>query len=374
MLQTPPAIPGMREDEIDTPALIIDLDAFEYNLDHMAALLAPTGAKLRAHAKTHKSPVIAKLQIARGAVGQCVQKIGEAEVLAWGGVPDILVSNQIVGESKLARLCALSGITRIAVCVDDMQQVKWIESAAAASGRRMTVLVEIDVGAARCGVPPGPPAVELAKQIAASKHLIFGGLQAYQGSAQHKRTVAERRTLIGTAVEASRRTVEQLRQQGLDCPIVGGAGTGTFQIESASGVYTEMQCGSYVFMDADYARNLDEGGKPISTFRHSLFVLATVMSAPRTGLAVLDAGHKAVSIDSGMPTLWGRSDIRYVSASDEHGKLDVGSETTMPKLGEKLRLVPGHCDPTVDRYDWYVGVRGGRVECLWPVAARGGMA
>jgi 3-hydroxy-D-aspartate aldolase len=374
MLQTAPAVPGMREDEIDTPALLIDLDAFEHNLDRMAALLAPTGVKLRAHAKTHKSPVIAKLQMARGAVGQCVQKVSEAEVLAWGGIPDILVSNQIVGASKLARLCALTSIAKAAVCVDDALQVDWIERAAADSGRRMTVLVEIDVGASRCGVQPGPPAVELAKKIAASKHLIFGGLQAYQGSAQHKRTTTERQTLIDTAIDSTRRTVEQLRQQGLDCAIIGGAGTGTFQIESHSGIYTEMQCGSYVFMDADYARNLDESGKPVSTFRHALFVLATVMSAPRTGLAVLDAGHKAVSIDSGMPTVWGKPDIRYVSASDEHGKLDVGSETTMPKLGEKLRLLPGHCDPTVDRYDWYVGVRGGRVECLWPVAARGGMA
>jgi 3-hydroxy-D-aspartate aldolase len=374
MLQTAPAIPGMREDEIDTPALVIDLDAFEYNLDHMASLLAPTGAKLRAHAKTHKSPVIAKLQMARGAVGQCVQKVSEAEILAWGGIPNILVSNQIVGASKLARLCALSTIASVAVCVDDALQVEWIERAAADSGRRMTVLVEIDVGAARCGVPAGPEAVELAKKIAASKHLIFGGLQAYQGSAQHKRTVTERLTLIGTATDAARRTMEQLRQQGLECPIIGGGGTGTFQIEAGSGVYTEIQAGSYVFMDADYARNLDAAGKPISTFRHALFVLATVMSAPHRGLAVLDAGHKAVSTDSGMPTVWNKPDIRYVSASDEHGKLDVGSETTMPKLGEKLRLVPGHCDPTVDRHDWYVGVRGGRVECLWPVAARGGMA
>jgi 3-hydroxy-D-aspartate aldolase len=374
MWQSPPALPGMREDEIDTPALVIDLDAFEYNLDHMAALLAPTGVKLRAHAKTHKSPVIARLQIARGAVGQCVQKVAEAEILAWGGIPDILVSNEVVGAAKLARLCALSSIVRAAVCVDDAAQVDAVERAAAAAGRRMTVLVEIDVGAARCGVPPGPPAVELGKRIAASKHLIFGGLQAYQGSAQHKRSVAERQTLIGAAVEGTRRTVEQLRQQGLDCPIVGGAGTGTFPIEAASGVYTEMQAGSYVFMDADYARNLDADGKPVSTFRHALFVLATVMSAPHAGLAVLDAGHKAVSVDSGMPTVWRRPDIRYVSASDEHGKLDVASETPMPKLGEKLRLVPGHCDPTVDRYDWYVGVRGGRVECLWPVAARGMMA
>ncbi len=374
MLQSPPAVPGMREDEIDTPALIIDLDALEHNLDHMAALLAPTGVKLRAHAKTHKSPVIAKLQMARGAVGQCVQKVAEAEILAWGGIPDILVSNEVVGAPKLARLCALSTIAKVAVCVDDAAQVEAIERAAASAGRRMTVLVEIDVGAARCGVPPGPAAVDLAKQIAKSKHLIFGGLQAYQGSAQHKRPVAERQTLTNAAVDGARRTVEQLRQQGLACPIVGGAGTGTFQMEAASGIYTEIQAGSYVFMDADYARNLDADGKPVSTFHHSLFVLASVMSAPRSGLAVLDAGHKAVSIDSGMPTVWERPDIRYVSASDEHGKLDVGSETTMPRLGEKLRLVPGHCDPTVDRYDWYVGVRGGRVECLWPVAARGGMS
>jgi 3-hydroxy-D-aspartate aldolase len=373
MLQPPPAQPGMREEEIDTPALLIDLDAFEYNLAHMAELLAPTGVKLRAHAKTHKSPVIARLQIARGAVGQCVQKVAEAEALAWGGVPDILVSNEVVGASKLARLAALARIAKVAVCADDALQVAAIEAVAEDADIRLPVLVEIDVGAGRCGVAPGPDAVALAKRIAGSKHLIFGGLQAYHGSAQHKRTGEERRTLIGNAVDASRRTVEQLRQQGLNCPIVGGAGTGTFQIESASGVYTEIQAGSYVFMDADYARNLDEAGAPVSTFRHSLFVLATVMSTPNRTIAVLDAGLKALAVDSGMPTIWQRPDIRYLSASDEHGKLDVGSETTPPKLGEKLRLVPGHCDPTVDRYDWYVGVRGGRVECLWPIAARGGM-
>jgi 3-hydroxy-D-aspartate aldolase len=374
MLQNPPAVPGMREDEIDTPALVIDLDAFEYNLDTMAAKLAPSGVKLRAHAKTHKSPVIARLQMLRGAVGNCVQKVAEAEVLAWGGIPDILVSNEVVGAAKLARLCALSRIAKVAVCADDAGQVAAIEAAAAAAGTRMTVLVEIDVGAGRCGVQPGPDAVALATRIAASRNLIFGGLQAYHGSAQHKRTPAERRGLIGNAVDGSRRTVEQLRQQGLDCAIVGGAGTGTFEIEATSGIYTEMQAGSYVFMDADYARNLDENGAPVSTFRHALFVLSSVMSQAQTGVAVLDAGHKAVSVDSGFPTVWQRPDIQYTSASDEHGKLQYGSETAAPKVGEKLRLVPGHCDPTVDRFDWYVGVRAGRVECLWPVAARGGLS
>src|SRR6478735_684502 len=152
MLQPPPARPGMREDEVDTPALLIDLDAFEYNLDLMAELLAPTGAKLRAHAKTHKSPVIARLQMARGAIGQCVQKVAEAEALAWGGVPDILVSNEVIAPRKLARLAALSGIAKVAVCADDERGIAAIEAAAEHAGRRMTVLVEIDVGSGRCGV------------------------------------------------------------------------------------------------------------------------------------------------------------------------------------------------------------------------------
>jgi D-serine deaminase-like pyridoxal phosphate-dependent protein len=367
MLQAPPAEPGMREDEIDTPALVIDLDAFEANLDLMAALLAPTGAKLRAHAKTHKSPVIAKQQIARGAVGQCVQKVAEAEILAWGGVHNILVSNEVVGARKLARLAALARIAEVAVCADDPAQVAALEAAAADAAIRLRVLVEIDVGAGRCGVAPGPVAVALAQRIAASPHLIFGGLQAYHGSAQHLRRAEQRQAAIAGAIEGSRRTVEQLRQQGLDCPIVGGAGTGTFPIEAASGVYTEIQAGSYCFMDADYAANQEQE----QTFQHALFVLATVMSTPKAGVAAVDAGHKAVAIDSGLPLVWQRPDFSYTGASDEHGKLQYGSETTPPVLGEKLRLVPGHCDPTVDRHDWYVGVRRGRVESLWPVAARG---
>lgn len=368
MLQPPPAEPGMREEEVDTPALILDLDAFEANLDAMAGFLAPTGTKLRAHAKTHKSTVIAKLQMARGAVGQCVQKVAEAEQLAWGGIPDILVSNQVVGARKLARFMALARIADVAICADDPAQVAAIEAAAEAAGVRVPVLVEIDVGAARCGVEPGPPAVALAERIAASKHLRFGGLQAYHGSAQHQRTPEQRAASIAGAADSARRTVEQLRQRGLDCPIIGGAGTGTFRHEAASGVYTEIQAGSYAFMDADYARNEDA-----PPFRHALFVLATVMSRSIPGVAVVDAGHKAVAVDSGLPLIWEKPGLRYVGASDEHGKIVI-EDAAAPALGEKLRLVPGHCDPTVDRYDWYVGVRRGRVECLWPVSARGGMA
>lgn len=367
MTQPPPAQPGMREDQVDTPALLIDLEAFEHNLDRMAALLAPTGTRLRAHAKTHKSPVVAHQQIRRGAIGQCVQKVSEAEVLAWGGVPDILVSNEVVGDQKLARFAALSALATTAICVDHPHQVERLAAAAEHANHRLTALVEIDVGAARAGVAPGPDAVALAERIAASKHLHFGGLQAYQGSAQHLRTPEQRHHAIATAVDHTRRTVEQLRQRGLACDIVGGAGTGTFEIESASGVYTEIQAGSYCFMDADYARN--HGGTSAG-FRHALFVLSTVMSQARDGLAVLDAGHKAVAIDSGMPEPWARPGLRYTGASDEHGKLEW-EEGQGASIGEKLRLVPGHCDPTVDRHDWYVGIRQGRVECLWPIAARG---
>ena len=371
MMQRPPAEPGMAEDEIDTPALVIDLDAFEDNLDRMAAMVRGSGAKLRAHAKTHKSPVIAGLQIARGAVGQCVQKVAEAEILAWGGVSDILVSNEVLAPKKLARLAALSTIATVRVCADDPLQVEAIAEAAEAAGRRLDVLVEIDVGGGRCGVRPGAEAVALAQRIARSPHLRFGGLQAYHGRAQHLRTPEERRIAIEGACRDTAETVDALRRAGLACEIVGGAGTGTFPMEMASGIYTELQAGSYVFMDGDYAAN--EEAPP---FRQSLFVLASVMSASRDGMAVVDAGHKALPTDSGLPQPWQRDGVRYTGSSDEHGVLrwEAGAANQAPRLGESVRIVPSHCDPTVDRYDWYVGVRKGRVECLWPVAARGAMA
>lgn len=369
MLQQPPAQPGMREDAVDTPALIVDLDAFEANLDHMAGLVAAAGVRLRPHAKTHKSPVVAHLQAARGAVGQCVQKVGEAEVLAWGGVPDILVSNEVVDPAKLARLAALARSARIGLCADDPRGVDAAAAAAADAGVRLRVLVEIDAGGGRCGAAPGPDATALARRIAASPHLIFGGIQAYHGLAQHLRTPEERAAAVGAAVERAGSVVEDLRRHGLACEVVTGAGTGSFALEAASGVFTELQAGSYVFMDADYARN--QAPPP---FRQALFVLAGVMSAPRPGTAVVDAGHKAVAIDSGLPLVSGRQDVRYVAASDEHGQLALDPGAEPLALGQRLRLVPGHCDPTVDRHDWYVGVRRGRVERLWPVAARGAMA
>jgi 3-hydroxy-D-aspartate aldolase len=369
VLQNPPAEPGMSIDEVDTPALIVDLDAFEANLDDMAALAAAAGVKLRPHAKTHKSPVIAHMQIARGAVGQCVQKVAEAEILAWGGVADILVSNEVVSSRKLARLAALTRIAEIAVCADDLRGVDAIETAAKDAGVRLSILVEIDVGAGRCGVAPGPEAVALAKRIAQSPDLRFGGLQAYHGRAQHQRTLEQRAASVAQAAQKAASVVDDLRRAGLDCAVVSGAGTGTFALEAASGVFTELQVGSYIFMDADYGRN-----DPPPPFRNSLFVLSAVMSVPRAGMAVVDAGHKAVAVDSGMPLVWRRKGVTYTGASDEHGNLSLAGDAEPMRLGERVMLTPGHCDPTVDRYDWYVGVRNNRVERLWPVAARGAMA
>ena len=361
MIQRPPAAVGQRLDEVDTPALVLDLDAFEANL---AALNRAIGkrVRVRAHAKTHKCPEIAKRQIAAGAVGVCCQKVSEAEALVDGGVHDVLVSNEIVGARKIARLAELSKRARVGVCVDHPDNLKALKD----SGARLDVYIELEVGMNRCGIAPGEPAVALARQI--TGNLRFAGLHAYQGRAQHVRSMAERKASIDRAADAVRLTKSLLKSESIDCPIVTGAGSGTFMFEVESGVWDEIQPGSYVFMDADYARN--EWAAPLPRFQHSLFVLATVMSRPKPEVAIVDAGLKASSVDSGMPGVWQRPGLAYTHASDEHGWVEGAPA---PALGEKLLLVPGHCDPTVNLYDWYVCVRKGVVEDLWPITARGAL-
>ena len=328
--------------------------------------------RLRPHAKTHKSPGIAAKQIALGATGICCQKLAEAEVFVASGIGDVLITNEIVGAQKLERLARLGRQARIGVCADNAEAVDALAAAAARAGSQIEVLVEIDVGQHRCGVAPGAPALELAARIVRHASLRFGGLQAYYGSAQHLRSPEERRAAIASAQEATARTVPMLAGAGLPCRTIAGGGTGTYELEGASGVWNELQPGSYIFMDADYAKNTLAGGAP--AFEHALFVLASVMSLS-PGRAVVDAGHKALSNDSGFPTVPGKPGVSYGQPSDEHGVLELGGGW-QPALGEKLLLIPGHCDPTVNLYDWFVGVRhfGTRdacVEALWPVAARG---
>jgi D-serine deaminase-like pyridoxal phosphate-dependent protein len=363
----PPAEPGMAVADIDTPALVVDLDAYERNLDRMAASLAGTPVRLRGHAKTHKSPVVAHHQLARGAVGACCQKVSEAEAMVFGGVRNVLVSNEVVGARKVARLVQLAREAEVAVCVDDPENARELDAAARAAGIRLAVLVELDVGMARCGVPPGPPAVALAQQVAARPGLRFAGLQAYHGRAQHIVEEERRRATIEAAIAEVRQTADLLKRQGLPCEVVSGAGTGTYRFEAASGVYTEVQAGSYCFMDVEYG--LVEGFP--REFEHALFVLATVMSRPAPDRAVLDAGLKALSVDKGMPRVWRRDGVEFQRASDEHGVLRLEGAGRDLRLGDRVWLVPGHCDPTINLYDWYVAVRDGRVQALWPITARG---
>ena len=366
-----PAQIGMSLAEVDTPALILDLDAFEHNLKLLNDSLAGRSIKVRPHAKSHKCPEIALRQMALGAVGVCCQKVSEAEAMVDGGVNDVLIANEVVGVAKLKRLTALARRAKIAVCADHPDNVTALDNAAREAGLTLNVLVEVNVGANRCGIEPGEPAFKLAQQIYNSKNLHFAGLQAYQGGAQHMRKTEERRAAIEAACEKVNRTTALLALAGIPCERVTGAGTGTYLFEAASKVYHELQTGSYIFMDVDYANNeWTESGIP--RFEHSLFVWTTVMSCPAADRAIVDAGLKASSIDSGMPRVFDTPGVEYIKASDEHGvlKLDAGVSLA---LGHKLKIVPGHCDPTVNLYDHFVCVRKGVVEALWPIAARGAL-
>jgi D-serine deaminase-like pyridoxal phosphate-dependent protein len=364
----PPATIGMPLADVDTPALILDLDAFERNLKRLHESLGNRSIKVRPHAKSHKCPQIALRQMALGAVGVCCQKVSEAEAMVEGGVPDVLIANEVVGDFKLKRLAALAKQARVAVCVDNAQNVKALAAAAREAGVTLDVLVEINVGANRCGIEPGEPAVALAREIAASGSLRFAGLQAYHGSAQHLRKTDERRAAIENAAAHVKRTREMLAATGIECPKATGAGTGTYLFEATSGVYDELQAGSYIFMDADYARN-DWTESGIPRFEHSLFVWTTVMSRNARN-AIVDAGLKASSIDSGMPRIADGGPAEFVKASDEHGVIQLNGSNGYA-LGDKLKLIPGHCDPTVNLYDHYICVRNGRVEAIWPITARG---
>ncbi len=312
-MNPPPAEIGVPVAEVETPALIIDLDALDRNIAKMAEFARASGVRVRPHAKTHKSTAIALRQIALGAVGQCVQKVGEAEVLVGGGVKDVLVSNQVVGERKLRRLAALANEATIALCFDAADQVDAASRVARDFGVVLGGLVEIEVGMERCGVAPGRDAASLARRIADAPNLKFKGLQAYHGRAQHMTTYQERAQAIAFAIDAVRETLVALAAENLPCEII----------------------------------------------------------VPAADRAIVDAGLKSYSAERGPPWVHERLDVEVTGVSDEHGKLKVGPQAKPLSLGEKVWLIPGHCDPTVNLHDWYVGVRKGRVEALWPINARG---
>ena len=359
------ALLGQSASAIDTPALILDLDAMERNLERMARFARDQGLRLRPHAKMHKSAQIAKLQMAAGAVGVCVQKTEEAERLAAAGVSDIYISNEVVSLAKLARVVALSDRMaasggQLSLAVDSEQGFEHLSQALSKAKHPIKVLVELDVGHGRCGIPLGDLFVALVQRVKAGKSMIFAGLQAYHGRVQHVRTKQARQSEIARVEQIVRDAITALRSVNIDVPLVSGAGTGCFGYESISGVYGELQVGSYLFMDADYAKNEVDPAFP--SFEHALFVKTQVMSVSGQH-AVCDAGHKSHAIDSGMPMIYDRPDLEYRVGGDEHGII-VGrsAQSVLPLMGEVLWLIPGHCDPTVNLHDYMIGVRRAQPE------------
>ena len=356
---------GTRIEELDTPALVVDAAVLERNIARMAEWSRRTGCAVRPHAKAHKTPLIARKQLDAGAIGICCAKLGEAEAMVAGGVPSVLITSEVVGAAKLRRLTALARHAEVLVVVDDAANAGELSRAATAAGLQLGVLVEVNVGQERCGVPPGGPAAALAATVADLPGLRFAGLQGYEGNLQHVRTVEERRARCLASMAQlleSRRAVEA---RGLAVGICTTAGTGTHEIAGEHPGVTEVQPGSYIWMDADY---LQVQGLP---YQGGLTVLTTVISRQRAGAAIVDAGQKAISQDGqGGPQVVGGT-LRYAPMGDEHGKLTSVSGDELPSLGDVVQLVPSHCDTTVNLYDHLHVVRDGRLEAIWRIAGRG---
>jgi D-serine deaminase-like pyridoxal phosphate-dependent protein len=380
---------GQSVNAIDTPSLVVDLDAMRRNLMRMGDFARKHNVRWRPHAKMHKSAWIADMGIRAGAVGVCVQKTAEAEAMAAGGIRNIYISNEVVAGSKLVRVAVLAhqlaaeggqlaiavdsleGISRLAITMADVRGQFPVNAV-------IDVFVEIDVGQGRCGVPPGQQAVALAREVGQHPALRFAGLQAYHGKAQHTRSAQQRRDIIAIVADDVKYTRKLLEAEGIAPGLVTGAGTGTMVCEAASGVYGELQAGSFLFMDADYAQNERDPAQPV--FDHALFVKTQVISS-REDHAVCDAGHKSHAIDSGLPTVHvfdKDSELVYANGGDEHGILrPAGAGTRVPAIGKMLWLIPGHCDPTVNLHDYMIGVSGGLrkgvVERIIRVDARGAL-
>ena len=354
---------------LNTPVLVIDRDAMQRNIDAMAAFARQQGVALRPHAKTHKSVEIAKLQVAAGAVGVCCAKLGEAEALAAGGVGDILITSPVVTPQAIERLIVLNGkVGELRLVADNPDNVDALAAAAKAAGKTLNVLVDIDPGIRRTGVASPEAALALARRIAAAEMLRFAGVQYYCGAQQHIESYADRRAAIADRTDYLRSVIAALAEGGYAPDVVTGGGTGTHRIDAELGVLTELQAGSYVFMDKQY-NDCDLGdGK---SFETSLFVDAHVISANSASMATIDAGFKALSTDGGLPVVvdGAPSGAMFVFMGDEHGALIAPDHAF--RIGDCVSLAVPHCDPTVNLYDAYHVVRDGALIDIWPVSARG---
>jgi D-serine deaminase-like pyridoxal phosphate-dependent protein len=353
--------PGQPLDALDSPQLLLDLDVLDANLRYLQSACRAHGKDLRAHFKSLKCGGLARYLAAAGVPAFLCAKLNEAEVLAGAGITDIFVANQIVGAGKLEKLAALARRARVRVAVDDAENVRDLGQAARSAGVTLEVLVEVDIGMARCGVPPGEPALELARKVRAEPGLRFAGLQGYDGHLQMLPPADEKRAKCVSGLDQLLATRRLIEAAGLPVEVVTGAGTGTWEFAVAHPALTELQPGSFLLMDAAYHAVRPEFGCALS-------VLSTVMSR-RPGWYVLDAGSKAISKDFGMPAIKGQASERVVKLAEEHTKVE--DDGIGPKLGERREVLPAHCCATMNLHRECVAVRGGQVEAVWAIEASG---
>ena len=356
--------------DVPTPALLLDLDAFEDNIAKMAAHIKARNKSFRPHGKTHKCPEVARALIAAGAVGCCAARLSEAEVFATAGIPGLLITTAVIGRSKIERAIALANKAPDSIfVVDDRQNVRDINDAA---GRRAEpIRLAVDLFFGRTGITPGQPAVELAQLIESLPNVTFVGLQSYDGAAAHTAPFEARSTrtkmTMGKAVE----TRAMIERAGIACPLVTGGSTGTYRFDSENPGITELQPGSFVFMDMEYGQIGGPDGGEYRDFKNAMTVVTTVVSRS-PGMAIVDGGYKAFSTDRPFaPQPVGIEGVTYGWAGDEHGRLDVTHASRDVKVGDRLEFIPPHIDPTVNLYDSIYALRGDRIEAVWPISARG---
>lgn len=358
--------------DLPTPALLLDLDAFEANLVKMAQHARQKSKALRPHGKTHKCPEIGKRQIKAGAVGICAAKISEAEAFARAGLTGLLVTTAVIGKYKIERGVQLAARRPDTIlCVDDARNVRDLNDAAGAAKTRLNLAIDLLVGK-RTGIAPGEPALELARLIDKLPNTELAGIQAYAGPASHVMGFEERRVSSREDMAPAVETRALLEKSGLPCNWLSGASTGTYNIDCDIDGVTELQPGSYIFMDLDYNRIGGESGPEYRDFQNSLTVLTTVVSKPDKDRAVVDGGLKAFSTDRSFgPAAKDIDGLAYSWGGDEHGQLDLSSVSREVKLGDRFEFIIPHCDPTVNLYDRLFCLRAGQVEEVWPITARG---
>jgi D-serine deaminase-like pyridoxal phosphate-dependent protein len=349
--------------DIPTPALLVDVAALDRNIARMAAFFADGPCRLRPHFKAHKTPEIARRQLAAGScVGVTCATVAEAEVAA-SLCDDLLIANEIVTADKCARIAALARQVAIAVAVDSVQGIEALARAARAAGVTIGVLVDVNVGQGRCGVEPGDAAVALATCVASVDGLTLRGVMGYEGHLQPVRDRAERDARTREAIHGLVETAQRIRAAHVACDVVSSGGTGTFDISGRIAGVTEIQAGSYALMDSDYSRV----GVP---FEQAFTVLGTIVSRPVPQRCVADCGHKSLTKDHGHPTVKGVDGATVTALNDEHAVLAVPSSCPL-SIGDRVQLIPSHTDPTVNLHDVFYAVDGDRVVGVWPIAARG---